>query len=151
MTNSVQNHIHLSLTLGSAPENAPDHIWVVRFGSRTQTPKVYVTVDEAVNGAIQLQQLLDDSGDVVRKNDYKLVVKCADDDEIGLNAWGRLDLLLEMNGKRVKFVDNYHVNNGEDHTGNIKPGILLLGEIPEFDPLLTRFYVPIQILDDHVV
>lgn len=149
--NYVQDHIHLSLSLGTGPEYAPSHLWNVRLGSRLQVPKVYITVDEALNGAIQLQQLLDDLGDVVRKNDYKYVIKCADDDEVSLDAWGRLDLLIAMHGKRVHFIDNYHVNNGVDHTSNILPGILMLGEIPDFDPLLTRFYVPIQILDDHIV
>lgn len=151
MTNHVQDHIHISLDLGTAPEHAPDHIWHVRLGSRLQAPKIYVTVDEAINGAIQLQQLLDDEGDVVHKNDYRYVILCSDGEEDSINAWGRLDLLLNMNGKRVSFVDNYHVNNGEDHTSNILPSILLLGEIPDFDPLLTRFYIPIQILDDHIV
>lgn len=151
MTNFVQDHIHLSLDLGSGPEFAPTHIWNVRLGSRLQTPKVYVTVDEAINGAIQLQQLLDNSGDVVKKNDYKYVIKCSDGEEMGVDAWGRLDFLLDMNGKRVHFIDNKHVNNGIDHTANILPGILMLGEIPDFDPALTRFYVPIQIIDDHIV
>lgn len=109
-----------------------------------------MTVDEAINGAIQLQQLLDEDGEVVRKSDYKFVILCANDDEVGLDAWGRLDLLLNMHGKRVLFVDNYHESNGVDHTDNIKPGILFLGAIPDFDPLLTRFYVPIQIIDDSI-
>lgn len=150
MVNHVQDHIHLSLELGDAPELAPDHIWNVRLGSRLQVPKIYISVDEALNGAIQLQQLLDDTGDVVRKNDYRHVIKCADNEETGIDAWGRLDLLLNMNGKRVFYVDNYHVNDGEDHTANILPAILMIGEVPDFDPLLTRFYVPIQILDDHI-
>lgn len=150
MTNHVQDHIHLALSLGTAPENSPIHKWNVRLGSRLQVPKIYVTVDEALNGAIQLQQLLDNTGDVVRKSDYKFVVKCADDDEVGVDAWGRLDDLLYMNGKRVHFVDSYHVNDGEDHTLNILPAILFVGEVPDFDPKLTRFYVPIQLLDDHI-
>ncbi len=151
MTSFVQDHIHLSSTLSSTPEFSPNIKWTVKYGSRSMQPVVYVTIDEAINGAIQHQSLLDDSGNPVSKMNYKYQLVLSADNGDGLDAWGELDLLLAMHGKSVFHCDNYHPANGTDHTPKVHKAILMIDSIPDFDIKITRHYVPITLFSNDIV
>jgi hypothetical protein len=141
MTNYVQSHIHLSDTLGASPENAPSMSWKVR--DRKPQPIVYMSITTTLSGNVYAHVIGNDSP--IKRTNYEFEVKLIGDDSHDMFYYE--DLLIGLNGKECYFVDNYHVNDGEDHTVNIKRVIVSLGTIPLFTPGLGVEYVPMTLIN----
>ncbi len=146
MTNSTQNHIHLSLELGNTPEFAPSITWHLKSGTRRDIPRIFVALDESIDGTLQAHVLTDGFGPV-RRRDFKgqLIVAATETQTIE----ERLDSLIEMFGQPVKFCDVIHVADGQDHTYNIREMFFSqMGDVSDFEPSLLRFYVDIFLQDN---
>jgi hypothetical protein len=140
----TQNHIHLSLTLGGAPENAPDTKW--KTLERVLIPTLIGTVERTLSGHFRHYEVVDELGDPVRPLDhyYKLIVR----EEDGEDEEERLEKLLNMYGRIVYLVDHKHVDDGEDHTANVKT--MYFSEMGEIIPVsvgVFRYEVEVTLID----
>lgn len=139
---TLMDHIHISDTLGSAPENSPNHKWKVRWDSRIESPVIHADIDIGLQGDVFVH-VTKRSGSVVQRTDYSYVVKVQAD---GVNTTEELkDILKGLNGKVVYFVDNYHVANNSDHTNYVQQGLLEVGDFRSTVPDLSHYWVPIRI------
>lgn len=143
MTKAVQNHIHLSLELGSAPENAPTLKWgVMAFEKR---PGGYWKTDYSLNGTLHATVLTDGS-DPITYEDYRCSIYLVAED--GYTFQQRLAQLKAMHGRIVYFVENYHEANGTDHSDSVRLMFVdeVRGEQPT-DPLVTHAEIKVSLLD----
>jgi hypothetical protein len=143
---AIQNHIHMDLTTGSAPENAPDTKWVVTEWALS--PRVTLGLKYGLTGKLKKHRLVHDGGDLIQYRDYRYMVKVSDYD--GLDTDTRKQLLLDMNGQDVLFCDVFHPENGVDHTPDVRQAVLRIEQLEKFDQALQRFYVAIELVDDTV-
>ena len=140
----TQNHIHLSLTIGGAPENAPDTKW--KTLERIPIPTLLGSVERTMSGHFRHFETRDEGGNPVRPVDmyYKVIVR----DEYSDDVETRLDKLIAMLGEVVYLVDHKHADDGEDHTANIKTMHLTeIGEIVPVSVGLFRYEVEITLSD----
>jgi hypothetical protein len=146
--NMVQNHIHLSTTLGSAPENAPDIKWKVRSDGWLPVPNIVATHRRTIHGKLKKHRLRNSSGDILRFMDYKYIIKVADYDD--LTKQERLDALIAMQGEVVYLVDNMHTAaDGADHTAEVKTMYFkAISDIKNINPQLDPLYITIELVDN---
>ena len=149
----VQHHIHLSPTLGSAPENAPDMKWKVRFDPGFERrDNVFLSLRRATDGTLVTDTLLTKStGAVFRPRDYRYQLFVRDLGD-GYTVDERLDLLASWVGKSIYLVDFNHPNNGADHSAAVKT-LFFADKSPERsngDPGLTFYFIDITLLDPTV-
>ena len=131
----VQNHIHLSDTIGSAPENAPDLTWKVT--ERVIVPSFTVDIVQGLTG-VRFDYAIEDTTyqDVV----YDILLH----DTIGYSALDQLEDLIGLAGKRLYLCDSVHADDGADHTSDVKlVRMSKMGEIPNAHLLLQIFRVQI--------
>lgn len=142
---SLQDHIHLSATLGSAPENSPTYTWKVRGDSRAEIPVFTAEIDEGLQGDV-FAHVTKRGGIVVRRTDYAYVIKVQDN---GVNTTEELkDILKGMTGQIVYLVDNYHVADGSDHTSYVQTVLFQgLGEFRADVLNLSFYWVPIRLVN----
>lgn len=143
---AVRNHIHLSSTLGGAPENAPDTRWkTVQRGGRVEVSHTFKTVRYSLSGTVR-PNVLKSGGTPVRRTDYQLRLLVRDYD--GVSVADRIEALKAMEGTFVKFVDHDHPADGEDHTDFVKDMFFeSLSPIPDDHPTLDFFVLDITLLD----
>jgi len=140
----IQNHIHLSTTLGSGPENAPNMLWQVT--DRRNVPVVFINLRRTTTGKLRPNRLVYD-GSPVRLNNYSFTVKIKANE--ASTTQERMDALKAMHGQRVYFCDTYHADDGEDHTTDVKA--MFVSEVGEFkvDHIkLDFYYVSVKLEDD---
>jgi len=143
MTLAVRNHIHLSDSLGGTPEFAPNLKWPV--ADRRERPEVFQSVKRSLTGVLFNHVLSDVNGPLQFRN-WRFVIVVRDYD--GDTVWERAEILKGLNGKQVYFVDNYHTQDGATHAGDVLTMVLAhLGEFPQFNPDLIRFYVECELVD----
>ncbi|TXH15442.1 MAG: hypothetical protein E6R03_07180 [Hyphomicrobiaceae bacterium] len=134
---TLQNHIHMSLVLGGAPENAPDKLW--RITSHVLTPLVSINVEYTRKFGLR-EQVYKSAGVPVILFGYtvKLLIFNEDPDDTA----DQLDDLIAMIGRRVYYVDIKHPNDGADHTSAVQS--LLFGKIEglEAGESRLRLYEP---------
>lgn len=142
----VQNHIHLSRALQATGEKAPTQSWIVE--DRRDIPHVVLGLRRTLQGPLRRSSLwVGDSP--LQLNDYRFIVKVRGADAA---ETGRLmDQLKGMLGHSVYFCDNYHPNDGDDHTSAVKAMVLSrIGRVQHYNVALAEFRVEIELSDDTV-
>jgi len=133
---AVQNHIHLSSTLGGAPENSPDETYTVHV--RQEKFVVYTSVMRSINGTTRVGALEDANGPMVY-TDFSMV--------LSLTAAELATLKAEL-GREVYFVDHDHAADGTNHTSDVVTMLLQeIGEPENLDPMLNYFTAKIVLVD----
>lgn len=140
----IQNHIHLSTTLGGAPENSPDMLWQIT--DRRDIPVVILNIRRGLTGKLRPSVLIYD-GQPVQLTNFNFTVKIKADE--GSTTKERMDALRALYGKRVYFCDSYHADDDSDHTSDVRT--MFVSEVGEFkvDHIkLDFYYVNIKLEDD---
>jgi len=139
----VQNHIHLSQTIGAGPENAPDTTWIAV--NRLYVPTTVAQTRRTLTGKLRRHSLRS-GGSVIRFENYQYTLR--------VGAYGGLTLeqriagLEAMLSEKVYLVDHFHPDDGTDHTAAVIPMYVEnVGPFPPFSPNLFRFDVDIQLVD----
>jgi hypothetical protein len=141
----VQNHIHLSMTIGGSPENAPNMKWKVRDDGRVEIPVFRAAIEEGLLGDV-FAYAVKRAGQVVRRTDFQYILKV--DANETYTTEERKEFLKAMTGETVYLVDHYHVDDGEDHTAYIQT--MFFESVGEFrsDVLsLEYYYVPVKLVN----
>jgi hypothetical protein len=140
----LQDHIHLALTLGGTPENAPALKWSVT--DRQEIPSTIFAFDRGLGGTPLISVLADDSNVIKQYLSYSYIIVIKDYPDYTMQF--RRQLLEQMDGKLVYLCDNHHAANGTDHTPDVRTMFVTkLGPLPAFNPDLFRFYCPIELMD----
>lgn len=142
----LQDHIHLSTTIGPAPESAPNLTWVVT--DRLEIPKIHMSIRESLNGRVR-KHVLTDNGQVVRLTDFKYTVKVKATD--GQTTEQQKNLLKSLNGEFAYLVDNYHADDGTSHTTDIRRVVVIVGEFPPIGQGLPFFLVDVECKDASLI
>lgn len=142
MAVQAQKHIHLSLTLGGAPENAPDTKYSVY--KRTPVIAALLKIERGLTGQAHLHVLGDNAGDPIVFRNWRYQIKVDDGDA--------LNTLSGLLGRRCYLVDSYHPDDWEDHTSHVRQVILVgISEIEHFNPAtLSPYQVSIEVEDDSI-
>ncbi len=147
---TVQNHIHLAMTVGSSPEYAPIYKWAVMNPNYIEVPRVIMATRTTLKGKLQKHVLKDDSGVPLDFTDYNLVIKVVA--EYGYTLAQRKAQLRAMQGQAVYFVPIDHTDDGSNHTAYVRQ--MFVAKISEFKPItvfVDRHYVEVELLDDNTV
>lgn len=116
---ATQDHIHLSDTIGSAPENAPNRKWKVH--DRERVTNVYADIAVSLTGTVYAH-VTKRAGTPIKRYDYNYLVKVKAD---GTNTTEELqDILDGFAGKELYLVDNRHPADGADHAAYVKRVLL---------------------------
>lgn len=142
----LKSHIHLGLTLGDEPENAP----VYKFPTidREEIPVFLGSIERGLAGNTMINRLKDSSGDDVDLCDFVFRVRV--DARYGQTYYERKEALKAMHGRRVYFVDHEHCADGDDHTAYVRPMIAKIGRIPRDHVALAFAYVEVELMDDRI-
>lgn len=146
---ATQDHIHLSTSLGSAPENAPDIKWKVQQNGRQPIPNIIANHRRTLKSRLKLHRARDGSGNIIRLNDFKYILRVSD--YWDMTKQERMDAILAMQGATVYLVDNIHADDGEDHTDDLKPMYFsILSDVTPLDPMLQVEYVTVELKDNSI-
>ena len=130
---SVQDHCHISDTLGGAPENAPNKTY--RAFQRDDQPTIFIAVERNLAGGL-MTHVLASSGTPIQKANFEYIL------HVNLTELAELKGFL---GKQVYFVDHDHCADGQDHTSYVKQGVLTaLSNIRNRDPMLQSNMVRVR-------
>lgn len=141
----VQNHIHLSKSIGSAPENAPDLKWLVRFqDGRYDVPVTLMNPARAIRGQLRVFNIHRDN-QPLQLNDFRYVVKVREQD--GFTTEERVAQLKALHGQTVYLVDHFHPGDGLDHTDSIRRMFCEVAPFTSEHLALQFFWVPIRLTD----
>jgi len=142
----VQNHIHLSRTIQTTGDMAPAQSWLAE--DRRDIPHVVLGLRRTLQGPLRKASLWVE-GNPLQLNDYRFILKVRGSDTV---ETGRLvDQLKAMQGHTVYFCDNYHPNDGDDHTSAIKRMVLSrIGRLQHYNVALAEFRVEIELSDDTI-
>lgn len=142
----LQDHIHLALTLGAGPENAPVLKWGIT--DRAEIPEVLASFERAITGKPLISFLPDGIGNPKQFLSYRYLVVVKDpggDDSV---MQGLMAQLQSMQSRLVYLCDSYHPNGGVDHTSAVRQMYLAkVSEFPVFNPSLLRYYVTVDLKD----
>ena len=125
----LNNHIHISDTIGAGPELAPDMAWKIR--EHQEIPEVVVNLRRAINGKFRAYVLQDISGPVQFTNYAHRVIVRATDSQTFEQRWADLKAL---NGTIVYYCPPHHAADGVDHTADVREMFLEILSGPKADP-----------------
>jgi hypothetical protein len=146
---SVEPHIHLSRTLGTAPENAPDMKWKVKADGWLPVPTIIQEHRRTLTGKLIKHRLRDADGNVIKLMDFKYIVRCSE--YWGMTIYERYDALLDMHGQEVYLVDSMHTADGLDHTAYVRPMYLnMIADVKNLTNFLDPLYITIELVDDRL-
>lgn len=137
---ALQNHCHISDELEPTGEKAPTYQWKVL--DRIPIPTVYASVKRAYNGKVLFSRLTDGTDPVVF-TDFRLALKVTESE---------LQVLIGLLGKRVYFCDNYHADDGDDHTNDVR--LMAFGQMDNpkaINATIVYYTVDIMLTDDNTV
>lgn len=145
----IQNHIHLDLTIGAAPENSPVLKWIVVFPFRTESANVFLSIERSLDGSAHLH-VINNSGTPILKRDYTYRLRLTSD-EYG-TAEEQKELLFALLGKTVFLVDHFHANDGANHASSVKNmhfvQISPVGGVTELmTPILSQYLLDISLVE----
>lgn len=141
----VQNHIHLSTTLGSAPENAPDLTWKVRFqDGRYDVPVTFARPARAVRGQLRVFNILI-GGLPLQRNDFRYVVSVRANADYTTEE--RVAQLKALHLQTVYLVDHIHPGDGTDHTDYVRRMFCEVAAFTSEHLALQFYWVPIRLTD----
>lgn len=144
MTLGIQNHIHLSDTLGSSPENSPTYTWTVN--DRIRIPVIPLSLKRSKTFKLFPNVLRDNSSAIINLTNFRYRIKIQGSDAVDTQTL--IDLLQGWVGEIIYLVDVVHPTDGEDHTDYIKPVILTLPDGFKTDDWgLLRYFVTIELED----
>jgi len=139
----LQAHIHLSTTIGSAPENAPNLTWKVTH--QEEVPVVFVSLKRSLKGNLRAGAVRS-GGNVLQLRNYGYTVKVIADDTYTVHQ--RKELLKGLFGQTVYLVPHWHCNDGVDHTEFVRT--MFCSRVAVFGtdmPGLQFYYVDIELED----
>lgn len=139
----TQNHIHLGHILGGAPEKAPSEY---KASEIIPSPSYFAQVDRALGGAFHAQVFAKENQAPVIYRNWTVMLRLFGEPPIsGYDKFLELERYLNQ---LVYFVPNTHVDDGEDHTGDVKIYFMSGCEIKEhFGQTLNYLHVEIQLMD----
>lgn len=144
---AVQHHCHISDTIGSAPELAPDtRFKIAQNPGRERIPNYFMSIRRSTNGTLRPAVLLDNDGEPFSPKDlrYSLLIREWD----GLTVQQQLDRLESWVGKPVYVVDIDHPNDGADHTASVRTMFLSQMSPQKTDHPTGLFYIiDVELLD----
>lgn len=144
---AVQDHIHLAMTTGGTPEFAPVYKWPVRFPDFAEIPDPIIGLQRTNSGRLEKHVLRGPSGPLVFQN-FRFIVRVGPDYTYTVEE--RIDQLKAMVAQPVYFCPPRHAADGADHTADwLVMFLAKVGDIVPLDPLMQRFYVPVELVDDH--
>jgi len=147
---AIQDHIHLSSTVGGAPEFSPDMKWKVRVDGWMPTPEIISNHRRTLGGKLKKYVLSDVGGDPIQFMNFRYVVKV--DDYDGFTLEQRYDALLAMQGKSVMLVDVRHVDDDQNHSGHVRTMYCsAVVDITPINPQQIPLYFGIELVDDDTV
>lgn len=130
-----QNHIHLDIVLGGAPENAPLKTW--KAADRQEMVMTILEARRTLTGVLRLHQL-QSGGLPVRFHSFGYRLRVSSDDEA--------DYLKSLLGRVVYLVDHLHPADGSDHAPSVRQmGFTSLGAFTAFNVALIRWYVDVKL------
>lgn len=140
---NYQNHIHMALTLGGLEvQYAPVYQW--KATQRIEVPNIALQANRSLTGKLRLHTLTS-GGNVVKFTGYKYQLKL-NANEFGTTIDEKVDILKDMHGKTVYFIDHLHCNDNEDHTPYVvQMGLVKLGEFQPFTQAMLRFLVEVEL------
>jgi len=143
----VQDHLHLSTTIGIGPEYAPDIKWKVPLDGWMPVPNIIETHRRTLTGHLRKHRVRN-GADVLRLEDGKYVLKIYEYD--GMTADERLEALYAMLGETVYLIDNRHdAADGADHQTEIKVMYMYaITDVRPATPGLNLMYVTVELRDD---
>jgi hypothetical protein len=144
----MQDHIHLAMTLGIAPEYSPIYTWKIVFPEYIEVPEVVLSTKRTTSGRLRWHVLHDVSGPIQFMN-YQLTLKLYNDSSVVTRQ--QLGYLLAMNGQQVKYVDLDHIANGSDHTPYVKAMRLQVAKVHPITPALNYYLIDVDLTDDNRV
>lgn len=139
----LQNHIHVALAIGGAPESAPIWKWAVK--DRLLLPEVAIEITRTLNGRLRYYVQQDDDG-IVRHDNLKFTVRVRATEEFDLET--RVNQLISMKGKLVYVCDSFHANDGTSHVATTKT--YFMKDVAAFSPvsyMLPFFEVDVELED----
>jgi hypothetical protein len=135
----VQDHIHLQGQDDRpwATDDAPDNTYSVVYPKMRRETRVWVETEEALDGTVHVHQLVDDGGNVVRRDAYRHTLMVTDTELVEL---------LADHGKKCDYVPNMHPDSGESCSGYVEE-VLFSSDVKllEVDPMLKYYYVTIRL------
>jgi len=141
MTIAARDHIHLSATIGGAPENAPNQTFTVT--ERQPRDVAYFSVNRGLTGKLIVGGL-SSAGTPIVFTDFDLRLKVSRSEYESLRA---------MHKRLVYFVDNLHPEDGADHTTSVKS--VFVDDVQIVDTLkkadLDLFIVRVMLVDNYTV
>lgn len=136
-----QDHIHLSMTLGASPENAPDQKWAVT--DRGHSSNVLLEARRALKGTLRIHALTE-GGVPLQFHAYRYKVKVQGAGDRTIEQ--RMQDLSDMLGNQVYLCDVYHADDLTDHTSDVRlMGFVKMGAFNVFSPSLALYYVDIEL------
>lgn len=143
---SMQDHVHIALTLGGSPEFAPIHEWKVT--DYQEMPKVILSSKRTSNGKLRWHTINTVDG-AIKFMDYRMTLSCLTDDTYTGRQYKAF--LEAMNGEDVYFVDFDHPMDGSDHTSAIVAMKLQISRVKPMTPALNYYLIDIELEDNHTV
>ncbi|PJF45114.1 MAG: hypothetical protein CUN55_00560 [Phototrophicales bacterium] len=147
MATKFQDHIHLSPSIGGSPEFAPDTKYVLY--SRSRVPSFQGTVKRTITGLLRVHTQKDPTllSSPIKPVNFEIEIKLTDNGS--KTAYEQyLDLEALLAEKILFFVENYHPDDGEDHTNFIKKVYATsVGPFRSFGPGFVSGTVPITLVD----
>jgi hypothetical protein len=116
--------------------NPPTTQYAVNAEGHVRMPRVYVDIDEALDGTVH-KHILESAGAPVQREDIGHVLTV---------THAELTTLLTLLGKTVYFVDNYH--DPSDVASYVDAKIFrAVKSLKPFDPMLTYYSIQIVLED----
>lgn len=142
----IQNHIHLSMTVDDDGEQAPDMKWAITEYS--QVPEVVMSLKRGLQGGLQ-KHVMRGPGGILQFTNLRYMIRVGGYAESTETRMGWLNAMI---GQTVYLCDSFHSDDGEDHTADIRQMFMAqLGPYDKFIQDLSRFYVPVELIDDNTV
>lgn len=140
---NLRNHIHLSETLQTTGEKAPDLKWVIT--DRLDIPVRFMSLKRTIGGKLKAHRLYR-NGQLVQLTNFKYTIRV--EEGYGYTLEQRVAQLKALDGKSVYLCDIVHPADGADHSSAIKPYIVArVSEFPPIGPGLQYFNVDVELED----
>ena len=146
---TVQNHVHIGLTLTGTPEFSPLYKWAVTYPNYQDTPNVTMGLKRGISGKLFVH-VLQSGGVPVQFNDYRMTIKVVADDTNTLAE--RISFIKAMNGRLVKVCLIDHADDGTDHTADVKDMVLrIVSTGKPYTPMIIRYDYEIELVDNFTI
>ncbi len=139
---ALQNHIHMSLVseIDEGPELAPANKFKVMQDGWSPEYETVASFDRAWTGRSFFSSIVDDEGAPRMFKGFRYVLRVNKDE---------LDILEALLLQHVVLCDNYHADDGEDHTNDIlHMRFMAMDYNKSFSPRLTYHFVIVVLVPE---